>query len=84
MPRFFFHVVNDVATLMDEEGKDAENLQAACLHARSIIGDIIADEITGNANVFHLSVMIDDAEHRRVANIKAVTSIVISADPFAA
>jgi len=82
MPHFFFHVVNDVSTLMDEEGKDLENLAAACRYARAIIGGIIADEIGGSANVFHLTVMIDDAEHVRVANIKAVTSVVESKSPF--
>jgi hypothetical protein len=83
MQRFFFHVVNDVTTLMDEEGKEFDNLAAACRHARAIIGDIIADEIGGSANVFHLAVMIDDADHVRVANIKAVTNIVESKSPFA-
>jgi len=82
MPQFFFHVVNDVSTLMDEEGKDLENLAAACRYARTIIGGIIADEIGGRANVFHLTVMVDDAEHVRVATIKAVTSVVESKSPF--
>jgi hypothetical protein len=83
MPRFFFHVVNDIATVMDEDGTDIENVHAACHHARAIIGDIIGDEIAGGPNVIHLTIMIDDAEGCRVANIKAVTRIVISASPFA-
>jgi len=83
MQRYFFHVVNDVTTVMDEEGKEFENLAAAYRHARTIIGDIIADEINASVNMLHLTVMIDDAEHSRVATIKAVTNIVESKCPFA-
>jgi hypothetical protein len=83
MQRFFFHVVNDVSTLMDEEGKAFENLAAACRYARAVIGGIVADEIVSSGNVFHLTVMIDDADHVRVANVKAVTNIVESKSPFA-
>jgi hypothetical protein len=83
MPRFFFHVVNDISTMLDEEGTELADLQAACERARVILGEIIADEMKSASNVLHLTAMIDDADRRRVGTINTVTRIVTAPSPFA-
>ncbi len=84
MPRFFFHVVNDISTMLDEEGTELTDLQAACERARVILGEIIADEMKSASNVLHLTAMIDDADRRRrVGTINTVTRIVTAPSPFA-
>ena len=82
MPRFFLHILNDVAFTHDDEGQEFATLAAACGEARRTIGEIIAQDLTGDVNVVHLSIMIDDEAGARVANIKAVTHIVSSLSPF--
>ena len=84
MGKFFFNVLNDVSTNTDTEGFDLPNLQAASRHARKVIGEILAEELQGENNTIHLSVLIEDADHLRVANIKCVTTIVESTSLFAA
>ena len=59
------------------------SVEAACEQARRTLGAVIADELPGAKNVFHLTVMIDDEEKVRVATIKAVTNVVASICPFA-
>jgi hypothetical protein len=49
-----------------------------CEQARRTLGAVIADELPGAKNVFHLTIMIDDEEKVRVATIKAVTNVVAS------
>jgi len=83
MPRFFLHVVNDTAFTRDDEGQTFASLAAACQEARRTIGEIIAQDVTGGLNTVHLTVMIDDETGIRVANIKAVTHLVVSLSPFA-
>lgn len=82
MPRFFFHIVDDVAFTRDDEGQEFDDLAAACDEAKRTIGEILAYEVTGGMNNVHLSIMIDDETGVRVANIKAVTHIVLSVSPF--
>ena len=82
MPRFFFHVVNDDRSTLDEEGIDLPDLEAACRYARETIGAIIGEELGEGRNVIHLSIMIDDDSRVRAANIKAVTNVVESTSPF--
>ena len=84
MAKFFFNVLNDVSTTTDKEGRDLSNRQAASQHARKVIGEIIAEELQGENNTIHLSVLIEDADHVRGANIKCVTTIVESTSPFVA
>jgi hypothetical protein len=84
MAKFFFNVLNDVSTTTDNEGCDLSNLRAACQHARKVIGEIMTKELQGENNTIHLSVLIEDADHVRVANIKCVTTIVESTSPFVA
>jgi hypothetical protein len=83
MPRFFFHVVNDTFTRLDEHGTEIPNLAAACKEARKILGSILSDELCGTANLVHLTVMVDDASGHRVGNIKTVTRVVTATSPFA-
>jgi hypothetical protein len=83
MPRFFFHLVNDTRSIPDEEGIDLPNLEAACLEARRTIGAIVGDELASDGDSIHLSIMIEDESGVRVANIEAVTQLVISMSPFA-
>ncbi|MEP7007030.1 MAG: hypothetical protein ABI810_13685 [Sphingomonas bacterium] len=83
MQRFFFHIVNDVAFTRDEEGQEFANLADACREARRTIGEIIAQDVTGGLDTVHLTIMIDDETAARVANIKAVTHMVVSLSPFA-
>jgi len=44
----------------------------------------MAEELQSENNTIHLSVLIEDADHLRVATIKCVTTIVESTNPFAA
>ena len=44
----------------------------------------MAEELQSENNTIHLSVLIEDADHLRVAAIKCVTTIVESTSPFAA
>lgn len=84
MPKFFFNVLNDVSTTTDKEGCDLPNPQVASQHVRKVIGEILAEELQEQNNAIHLSVLIEDADHVRVANIKCVTTIVESTSPFVA
>lgn len=79
-----FNVLNDVSTTTDKEGCYLPNLQAASQRARKVIGEIMAEELQGENNTIHLSVLIEDADHLRIANIKCVTTSVESTRPFAA
>jgi hypothetical protein len=83
VPRYFLHLLNDASCTWDEEGCDFPSVKAACEHARRTLGAVIADELPGARNVFHLTVMIDDEKKVRVATIKAVTNVVASISPFA-
>ncbi|TPG51970.1 DUF6894 family protein [Sphingomonas glacialis] len=82
MARCFSHVLNDVSTIIDKDGLDLSNLQAACKHARKVVGDILAEELQGQNNAIHLSVLIEDPDHVRVANLKCVTTVVEFTSPF--
>jgi hypothetical protein len=82
MPRFFFHVVNDDRSTMDEEGIELPDLTMACHYARETLGAIIGEELVEGRNVIHLAIMIDDDSRVRAANIKAVTNVVVSTSPF--
>jgi len=83
MPRFYFHIVNDVAFTRDDEGQEFDDLAAACKEARRTIGEIIAQDVTGGLNSVHLTIMMDDATGARVANIKSTTHVVVTLSPFA-
>ena len=83
MPLFFLHVLNDTAFTPDDEGQAFTSLAAACEEARRTIGEIMAQDVTGGLNTVHLTIMIDDEAGNRVANIKAVTHLVVSLSPFA-
>ena len=83
MARFFFHIVNDTFTTLDQEGSEQPNMRAACDHARTVIGGIIKDELRSANGAIHLTVMIDDADRVRVANIKTITTIAETTNPFA-
>jgi hypothetical protein len=83
MPRFFLHILNDAAFTQDAEGQAFADLAAACQEARRTIGEILAQDVTGGLNRVHLTIMIDDETGTRVANIKAVTHLVVSLSPFA-
>ncbi len=75
MQRFFFHVVNDTSTTMDEDGTALSDLAAACKEARKILGAIIADELREGSDLLHLTIMIEDAHGQRVGKVATVTRI---------
>lgn len=83
MAKFFFHIVNDTFTTLDQEGSEQPSVKAACDHARTVIGSIIKDELRGAKGAIHLTVMIDDADRVRVANINTITTIGETTNPFA-
>ena len=84
MPRFFFHIVNDTSSVMDEEGQDLANREAACVVARRTIGEVISQEVAAGRNAVHLAIMIDDEAGVRVVNVKAVANVVIAENPLLA
>ena len=84
MPRFFFHLVNDTSSVMDEEGQDLANREAACAVARRTIGEVISQDLAAGRNAVHLAIMIDDEAGVRVVNVKAVANVVIAENPLLA
>jgi len=84
MPRFFFHIVNDTSSVMDEEGQDLANREAACAVARRTIGEVISQDLAAGRNAVHLAIMIDDEAGVRVVNVKAVANVVIAENPLLA
>jgi hypothetical protein len=81
MPRYYFHVVNNTSSVVDEEGSELADLAAAYVQARKTIGGIIADEVVQGDDVVNLVVMIDDARGVRLATITAATTITCSEEP---
>ena len=49
-----------------------------------MIGEILPEELQGQSNTIHLSVLIEDADYVRVANMKCVATIVESTSPLVA
>ena len=80
--RYFFHVENDLSSLRDEEGVVLADRVAACVEARRTIGAVIAEEIGAGHNAVHLAIMVDDETGIRVADIKAVATVVITENPL--
>jgi hypothetical protein len=58
------------------------NLTAACAEARKTLGDIMGEEIASGKSPVHLTIMIDDHEGTRAANINAVANVVSAISPF--
>ncbi len=83
MPKFFFHVLNDVGHTADCEGMDLPDVQAVDAQARRAIGAIAADELAEGKNDITLTVMVDDSAGMRIRNLKAVLHLVASAGPIA-
>jgi len=84
MPRFFFHLVNDTSSVMDEEGQELASREAACAIARRTIGEVIAQDVAAGRNAVHLAIMIDDEAGDRVFDVKAVATVVVAEDPLIA
>lgn len=84
MVKFIFNILNDVKTTADKERCDLSNVRAAYQHARKVIVEIMTEELQEQDSAIHLPVLIEYADHMRVANIKSVTTIVESTNPFVA
>jgi len=78
MPRYFFHLLNDVAEVPDEEGRECETVADALVDARRSIGEIIAEEVAYGKNDVHITVTITDARGIAIATLAAVTVVKIS------
>ncbi len=60
MPRFFFHVYDDIVA-QDEEGTELPNLAAARLHALMGARDLIAEQVRhGHFELSHWIDVIDE------------------------
>lgn len=82
MPRFYFHLVNDIASVPDEEGQDLANREAACDQARRTVAEVIGQELSAGRDTVHLAIQINDEAGISVANIKAVANVVVSENPL--
>lgn len=68
MPRFFFHLIDDLVT-RDEEGMELPNIAAA--HAKAILsarGIAAAQVLEGNVSLHH-RIEVEDAEGRTVLTL---------------
>lgn len=77
MAHFYFHLLNDVGLMRDNEGEELPDLPAAQAHARKVAAEIIAEELTQCRDTVKLCLMIEDHQGKRLADVKAVTSIAI-------
>ncbi|MDB5706140.1 MAG: hypothetical protein JWN66_3256 [Sphingomonas bacterium] len=83
MPKYFFHLLIDASFTPDEQGEELADFRTACARARQTLGLVIADELADAKDIIHATIMVDDQDGVRVANLKAVTSVAASESPFA-
>jgi hypothetical protein len=68
MPRFYFHVYNDVIAI-DEEGLELPDLEAAREQAMDSARELVCESIhKGHLNLDH-RIEVDDEHHRRLMTI---------------
>ena len=69
MPRYYFHLHNDI-DVPDDEGAELPDLAAAIAHAkfsaREVMGQILKDE---GRITFHHSIDVEDEDHQVVARV---------------
>ena len=82
MPRFYTHILNDTGFTLDEEGGEFADLAGATEQAQRTMGEIIAEDLVAGKSEIRLTIMIDDSEGLRVANLRATTRLVSSLNPF--
>lgn len=63
MPRFFFHLVRDDKTLIDDEGSNLDSLTDAQAEAEAIIRELAEDHLhTGRAFLLNLVRVANEAD----------------------
>ena len=83
MPHYRFHVADGDEAYVDPEGIDLEDFAAALAHARTIIGDIVREDVRDGSKSVHVIVMIDDQTGVRIGNIQSIVTTVETITPFA-
>jgi len=68
MPRFYFHVHDDLLVL-DEEGVELADLEAARLQAVAGIHAMMCDQLTHGRLVLHHHLVVEDEQGVEVLNL---------------
>lgn len=78
MPRFYFHVHDDIDAL-DEEGVECANRETAIARAKHEARQLAADEVRlGELHMDHRIVVVDD-QGERVATILFCDAVLVKA-----
>ena len=79
MPRFYFHLINDI-DVPDEEGQVLSDLEAArafaIVQSRALVGAMAAEE---GRIVLHHRINIEDEDHRVVASVAFREAVTVEA-----
>jgi hypothetical protein len=76
MPRFFFHLFNDVVT-DDLEGQELADVEAAVREARHGARALAAEQVQQGRLVLHHHIMVEDSNGRTVAKVTFGDAIAI-------
>lgn len=65
MPRFYFHLYNDLGTTVDDEGRELDDLPAAHEVAIATLRDVLGAELKSDGHVNMASfIEIEDADRK--------------------
>jgi len=80
MPRYYFHVFNDVVAI-DEEGIDLPGLDAAREQAMDSARELVCESIQkGYLNLDH-RIEVEDAQHNQVLSISYRDAFTLTGEP---
>jgi hypothetical protein len=71
MPHYFISLVNDEA-IVDEEGHELPDLEAARRAALKAAGEIVADEMAQGRERIRLTLVIEDENRERLLELPVV------------
>ena len=78
MPRYFFHLYNDVVA-EDEEGQDLPDLAAAREYALRNIRDLMTEEVMKGRLILRHRIEIADEQGKRVLTVPFSEAVTVEA-----
>ena len=78
MPRYFFHLYNDVVA-EDEEGQELPDLTAAREYAMRNIRDLMTEEVTTGRLILRHRIEIADEHGKRVLTVPFSEAVTLEA-----
>ncbi|WP_410217132.1 DUF6894 family protein [Paracoccus sp. (in: a-proteobacteria)] len=75
MQKFFFHVDYLLDTVMDPEGSDCADLEAARIEARAIIRELAADYLATDRLFDPIDISIGDAAGKILAKVSVAEAV---------